>query len=266
MTYSHTQISQYLSCPRRYRYRYLDGWREKETRAAMLFGRAFEQALTAYFRRQDPQAALFKHWSAHQDAPLDYPSGDTWEHMYRQGVTLLERLAQDNRLRIRQPRRNLQLKLTRSLPKGNEFVAYIDALGELDGNRCLIEWKNTSSRYPEEPQGLLALDPQLIAYSWVSGMVEVALVAFIRKRVPEIQYLRTRISEEQRRDYGLLVEDTVDRIEAAQFLPRSGIRFPQNGCVACACLGLCLDNKELIEAKLVRVTGASQLDWLELLD
>ncbi len=37
MTYSFTQISQYLACPRRYRYRYLDGWREKETRASMVF-------------------------------------------------------------------------------------------------------------------------------------------------------------------------------------------------------------------------------------
>ena len=52
MTYSFTQISQYLSCPRRYRYRYPDGWKEKDTRAAMLFGRAFEQALSAYFRRE----------------------------------------------------------------------------------------------------------------------------------------------------------------------------------------------------------------------
>jgi len=39
MTYSYTQISQYLACPRRYRHRYLDGWQEKDTRASMLFGR-----------------------------------------------------------------------------------------------------------------------------------------------------------------------------------------------------------------------------------
>ena len=38
MTYSYTQISQYLSCPRRYKHRYLDGWTEKNTRAAMLDG------------------------------------------------------------------------------------------------------------------------------------------------------------------------------------------------------------------------------------
>ena len=47
MIYSYTQISQYLTCPRRYRHRYLDGWKEKDIRAAMVFGRAFELALGA---------------------------------------------------------------------------------------------------------------------------------------------------------------------------------------------------------------------------
>ena len=35
MTYSYTQISQYLSCPRRYKHRYRDGWKETDTRAAI---------------------------------------------------------------------------------------------------------------------------------------------------------------------------------------------------------------------------------------
>jgi hypothetical protein len=41
-------------------------------------------------------------------------------------------------------------------------VAYVDAIGELDGTRCLLEWKTIASRYLEEPAGLLALDPQLV--------------------------------------------------------------------------------------------------------
>ena len=53
MIYSYTQISQYLRCPRLYRYRYLDGWQEKDTRASMVFGRCFEKALAAYFREED---------------------------------------------------------------------------------------------------------------------------------------------------------------------------------------------------------------------
>jgi hypothetical protein len=153
MTYSYTQISQYLGCPRRYRHRYLDGWQEKDQRAAMLFGRVFEKALAAFFRRQDATAALYEEWGRYQGEPLEYRNGDSWERMLRQGVQLLERLAQDNRIRIRQPRRNLQLRLDRRLANGSQFVAYIDAVGHLDGTRRLLEWKTTSSRYSEEPDG-----------------------------------------------------------------------------------------------------------------
>jgi hypothetical protein len=130
----------------------------------------------------------------------------------------------------------------------------------------LVEWKTTTSRYPEEPEGLLAMDPQLVCYSWVSGLSEVALVVFVRKRMPEIQYLRTSITDQQRREFGQLVEQTAVQIEAGQFLPHTGIRFPQNGCVSCPYLGLCLGNQHLIEAKLIRRAGASDLDWLNQLD
>src|SRR5437660_3371971 len=98
MTYRYTQISQYLNCPRRYRYRYLDGWKEKDTRAAMLFGRAFEQALSAYFRREDSAAVLFQEWAAHKESNLEYTNGTTWDRILQQGLQLLERFAQDNRV------------------------------------------------------------------------------------------------------------------------------------------------------------------------
>jgi CRISPR/Cas system-associated exonuclease Cas4 (RecB family) len=255
MTYSYTQVSQYLSCPRRYRYRYMDEWKEKETRAAMLFGRAFEQALSAYFRRADPGAALFREWAVHKDSNLEYSNSMTWDRMLQQGIQLLERFAQDDRIHVRQPRKNLQIKYTRPLSKGNDFVAYIDAVGQLDGTRCLIEWKTTSSRYPEEPHGLLMLDPQLVCYSWMSGIPDVAQVVFVRKRLVEIQYFHTTITEEQREEFGRLVDDTIRRIESAQFLPHSGVRFPQNPCTSCPYVGLCLGQPKLVETTLVRCPG-----------
>jgi PD-(D/E)XK nuclease superfamily len=265
MTYSYTQISQYLGCPRRYRYRYLDGWKEKDTRAAMLFGRAFEQALSAYFRRDDPAAVLFREWVAHKDSKLEYPNGTTWDRVLQQGIQLLERFAQDDRVRVRQPQKNLQIKFTRPLPPGNDFVAYVDAIGRLDGVPCLLEWKTTSSRYLEEPNGLLMLDPQLVCYSWITGISEVAQVVFVRKRLVEIQYFRTTITDEQRHEFGQLVEDTVRRIEAAQFLPHSGVRFPQNPCITCPYVGLCLGRQELVDASLIRRPG-EDLGWLDELD
>ena len=223
MTYSYTQISQYLTCPRRYRHRYLDGWKEKDTRAAMLFGRAFERALGALFRKEDPGAVLFAEWSACQSQGLHYSNGDG----------------------------------------RNDFVAYIDAIGKLDGKRCLLEWKTSSSRYPEQPEGMLALDPQLVCYSWMTGIPEVAQVVFVRRRLVEVQYLRTTITDEQRQEFGRLVEGTIRRIESADFLPHSGIRFPQNPCSTCPYVGLCLGKQEMIDAAVVRRPGADSLDWLD---
>ena len=132
MNFSYTQISQYLTCPRRYRHRYLDGWQGKDVRAAMLFGRAFEQALGAYFRREDPGDVLFHEWSACKDQNLHFSNRDTWDRMLEQGIMLLTRFCQDDRVRIYRPRRNLQVKFTRPIER-NEFVAYIDGIGKLDG-------------------------------------------------------------------------------------------------------------------------------------
>ncbi len=266
MNFSYTQISQYLRCPRSYRFRYLDGWKETESKASLCFGRCFEKALAALFESEDAGAVLFKEWGTYRDIPLEYPHGDDWERLLRQGIGLLEQFVRDDRIRICQPKQNLQKKLVRALPNGHEFVAYVDAIGRLDGKRRLLEWKTTGARYPERPEGLTSLDLQLVCYSWITGISDVAIVAFVRKRVPEIQYLLATITEEQRREFEQLVEATVAQIETAQFSPRPGIRFPQNGCVTCAHLGLCLGNEPLIGNKLIRQPGASDLDWLNVLD
>ncbi len=255
MTYSYTQISQYLTCPRKYRHRYLDGWQEKDTRAAMLFGRAFEQAVAALFRREDPAAVLFEQWSVCKDMGLTYSGNDTWDRMLQQGIQLLERFAQDGRVRIRRPRSTQQIQFTRTLSSGNNFVSYVDAIGELDGTPCVLEWKTSSARYPEEPAGISALDPQLVCYSWMTGIDEVAQIVFVRKRLVEVQYLRATISDEQRQEFATLVDDTVRRIESGLFLPQSGIRFPQNPCTTCPFIGLCLDKPDLVETALVRKPG-----------
>jgi hypothetical protein len=102
------------------------------------------------------------------------------------------------------------------------------------------------------PAGLLALDPQLICYSWITGISEVAEVVFVRKRLVEIQYLKTTITDEQRREFGDIVHDTIAQIDACHFLPHSGICFPQNPCTTCPYLGLCLNQPQLAVSRLVR--------------
>ena len=82
-----------------------------------------------YFRREDAAAALFREWSTYQGQQLHYSKGDTWDRILQQGIQLLDRFCQDDRIRIRQPRRNLQIKFTQPVSEKNDFVAYVDAIG-----------------------------------------------------------------------------------------------------------------------------------------
>jgi len=81
----------------------------------------------------------------------------------------------------------------------------------------------------------------------------------------EVLYLRATVTQEQRNRFGEMVVSTIRQIEAAQFPPRAGIRFPQNGCLSCAHLGLCLGNKDMVDSHLVRRPGGD-LGWLDQLD
>ena len=89
----------------------------------------------------------------------------------------------------------------------------------------------------------------------MTGINEVAQVVFVRKRTVEVQYLQATITEQQRQEFATLVEDTVGRIESGKLLPHSGIRFPQNPCTTCPFLGLCLDQRDLVEVGLIRKPG-----------
>ena len=82
---------------------------------------------------------------------------------------------------------------------------------------------------------------------------------FVRKRLVEVQYFRTTITDGQREEFGHLVQDSIRQIEAAEFLPHSGIRFPQNPCTSCPYIGLCLGRRDLTEGALVRRPGAEDL-------
>jgi hypothetical protein len=132
-----------------------------------------------------------------------------------------------------------------SMPSADSMVALV-----------FLNGRPPSSRYPEEPERLLALDPQLVCYSWITGIHDVAQVVFVRKRLVEIQYLSTTITDDRRQEFSDVVHDTIHQIETAHFLPHSGIRFPQNPCSSCPYVGLCLNKQQLVEAALVRRPGA----------
>jgi len=252
--YSYTQLATYLQCPLKYKYHYLEGWAEREDKANLIFGRVFQTAVEAQFLVEDSVRFFHEHWSRVKDVPFEYANGDSWEKMLAQGQQLLERFGEDQRVQIEDGRTDFQVKFRRPLPLSQKyFLAYVDAIGWVDGVHGLIEWKTSAQSYPEHLGRVLELDPQLVCYSWAAQKQEVCLVNFVRKKQPEIQYLHARIRQRQWKTLEQTVDLLASEMEAGCFYPRSGIRYPNNQCLNCAYLGLCLRKKQLVEEKLLKI-------------
>jgi hypothetical protein len=59
---------------------------------------------STFFRREDPAVTPYREWAIYKDQPLHYSEPDSWDQMLQQGIQLLERFSQEDRIRIRQPR------------------------------------------------------------------------------------------------------------------------------------------------------------------
>ena len=113
------------------------------------------------FSPEDPGAVLFAEGSACQSQGLRYSNRDSWDRMLRQGITLLTRFCQDNRVQICQPQHSLQVKFMRQVAGRNDFVASIDAPVKSEsirteprgrvvtssGSARIISWTSTEERF-----------------------------------------------------------------------------------------------------------------------
>ena len=66
----------------------------------------------------------------------------------------------------------------------------------------------------------------------MTGISEVAQVVFVRKRLVEVQYLRTTITDEQREEFGHLVEDTIGESSPPSSCPTAASAFPRTPAAA----------------------------------
>jgi hypothetical protein len=82
----------------------------------------------------------------------------------------------------------------------------------------------------------------------MTGIAEVAQVVFVRKSLVDVQYLRTTITNEQRQEFGRMVEDTTVKSRRRIFRRTVRSAFPR---ILAA------------PAALARRPGADNLDWLD---
>jgi len=186
------------SCPKRYYWKRVEGWQNKEDGAPQQFGKCTEAAIQ-YFHQQGFVAGTgveeFKKlwWNFKDDNSLVYTEkSGNWDDFYRCGVeliTLYELTYQD--LPITNARFQVEFKKDLTTD-GLQFRAIIDMLciapnkhpslpaqeGE-DFREFVVDIKTSTASYYTDPR-LSSLDDQLRDYAWMTGCSTVAFLVLVK--------------------------------------------------------------------------------------
>ncbi len=189
-------------CAQKYYLERVQGWSERQERAATKFGIALEAGVTFWHQRgQNTQAAVAEFqrlWMEHKEKEYIYskPEKD-WESLNLTGaelITLYTILYPTLPYIVTNPKDSFQVNEPFEVFPGTklagiEFTSYIDLIANIRkeqpqqpnslfkiapelGEPIIIDIKTSGKDIPE----LLMLDPQLRSYSWVKN---IPLVAFL---------------------------------------------------------------------------------------
>lgn len=197
--HSYSAGSEFRRCPRAYKFKRKDGWRSKKERAALEFGKALESSIQVYHEagcRPTAGACEFRRiWETYKDRKdLIYTDkeGD-WNDLFQMGEEML-RLYHVKLPSFGFDNPRFQLNYRKEVFPGSELAgledqAWVDMVAEFGKaapfpngrQKVLIDIKTTGSSF-DGPPGMIALDPQLREYAWLTGIRTVAFMFFVKMR------------------------------------------------------------------------------------
>jgi len=139
--------------PRSYRYVTWMGGGKGDPGSDGFLVAALECPRRLFSRRGTAPQQLFKEWGAFRGCFIRVQKKEILDRVLTRSPSA-RNIREGDRVRIHSPRKNLQIRQS-GLCWSNDFVAYLDAFGGTRCKACLIDWKTTTSRYPDDPDGLL---------------------------------------------------------------------------------------------------------------
>ncbi len=250
MMLSHSKVNRYDFCPRAFRYYYIEGWKPKVKKPALLFGEAVDRAISDFFKiGNDPVTVFETAWRGLKESPVEWGKRNSWEGLLDTGKKLLERFVAEEVLRFTEVvPENVQRRLTADLD-GLSVVGYPDLYGKVDGRITLVDFKTAQSSYdPDEVQ----LNEQLTAYWWLllaNGLpVErVAFCVLLKLKEPRIEWSFAVRTQEEIAEYQEKLRLIAADIERGRF-PKKTSSCGQWG--GCDYLPLCLGHEARIRETL----------------
>ena len=192
-----------------YKLQKIDGWRERDTKARFLFGRALEEAIQ-WHHEHDGQGAVqhfIEKWQVHAvNKELQYTKVEKdWPTLYKTGIEMVKLYI------IRQPslpiplggqtlfQKEFEKEVFPNDPLYGEItdMGKLDIISYVDPNHpmlpkviwkpeygplrpIIIDIKTAGQDFPDV-YGLAAYDAQLRRYSWQTGIRDAGLLWFVKK-------------------------------------------------------------------------------------
>ncbi len=269
-THSYSGGQEFSYCRRKYRLSRVDGWKERsmvlEQKASLKFGDAVEAAIQFYHNNglvAGEAVAKFRNlWErvGLLSSGMTYTKKEgSWEDLRDMGVKMMAEYEEKLPGLPFDPAPKFQLNFKKEVFPGTDlagifYTAYIDMLHSA---APLVVDIKTGAMAMDETPGLLQLDQQLREYAWVTGVPNVAFLWFVKGKKPHMQFVQATISPEDINEAGETIGQEIAEIVAAtkrgSFPKQPGIRFPNNKCINCAMLGICIGNDEMRDDLLVNV-------------
>jgi CRISPR/Cas system-associated exonuclease Cas4 (RecB family) len=251
MNLSHSKVNKYDFCPRAFRYYYLEGWKPKAKKPALLFGDAVDRAISALFKTgEDPVSHFEAIWLELKAAPVEWGKRSGWDGLLEIGKGLLARFMKEEVSRFTEVSpENVQRRLMADVDRIT-VVGYPDLYGKVDQKLTLVDFKTAQSPYdPEE----VRLNEQLTGYFWLLAanglpVERVGFCVLLKLKEPRIEWCFAERDAEAIAEYHEKLSIIAADIDRGRFPKKSSSCGHLGGCEF---KPLCLKDENQIREKLI---------------
>lgn len=216
---SFSSISTYISCPRAWKFKYIEK-QPKTTSSALAFGSAFHEAVEKYVIKTT-DLNIFTLWSeawAEHSKTVTLDEGDTFESLQNEGIRMFSSPKVMYEINAIQSPRSIELPVTLTVPGVPiPVIGYIDIV-TADGTAGDI--KTSKSKWPEDkaknslqPLFYLAAMQQMK----ISSSMKFRHYVFIKTKEPNTQVIETEFKSSQILFLFSLIQNVWKSIDAEAF-------------------------------------------------
>ncbi len=235
---SHSQITEFLRCPRKYHLHYRLGLPPEFCPSALVFGSAIHEAIALYHQMRlegkEPMLAQLtdafqERWETEKQL-VKFKAGEGADSLVSKGRRLLEFYLQNPHSagEVLAVEERFRLALTKQLPPVWGVIDLVEQTP--DGSLVVTDFKTAASRREQEPDQLILYREALqdLGYAAGSEEVRVRYVVLLKTKDPDVVVMEPEITGDQMEKLQALYTAAWEDI-------RRGCSFPKTGwwCEGC---------------------------------